>query len=133
MSALSVAIYAPSGFAQDPSALDRAVTCLAGLGCNVHVDASALARHTRFAGTDDERLAAVLRVAAMPGVNVALALRASSPPPAFREERREQRAALVAAHAGRHRRVMVEPRLGEQVDDRSARPRLRVGRSEDDA
>ena len=75
MSALSVAIYAPSGFAQDPSALDRAVTCLVGLGCNVHVDASALARHTRFAGTDDERLAAVLRVAAMPGVNVALALR----------------------------------------------------------
>jgi len=75
VSSLSVAIYAPSGFAQDPSALDRAVTCLAALGCNVHVDASALARHTRFAGTDDERLAAILRIAAMPGVNVALALR----------------------------------------------------------
>ena len=75
MSAPSVAIYAPSGFAQDPSALDRAVARLAALGCDVHVDASALARHTRFAGTDDERLAAVLRTAAMPGVDVALALR----------------------------------------------------------
>ena len=72
---LSFAIYAPSGYAQDPSALDRAVARLAALGGEVHVDASALARHTRFAGTDDERLAAILRTAALHGVGVALALR----------------------------------------------------------
>jgi len=72
---LSFAIYAPSGYAQDPSALDRAVARLAAVGGEVHVDASALARHTRFAGTDDERLAAILRTAALPGVGVALALR----------------------------------------------------------
>ena len=72
---LSVAIYAPSGFAQEPAAVDRAVARLAALGCEVHVDVSALARHTRFAGTDDERLAAVLRTAALSGIGVALALR----------------------------------------------------------
>lgn len=72
---LSVAIYAPSGFAQEPAAVDRAVARLAALGCEVHVDVSALARHTRFAGTDDERLAAVLRTAALSGIDVALALR----------------------------------------------------------
>ena len=72
---LSVAIYAPSGFAQEPAAVDRAAARPAALGCEVHVDVSALARHTRFAGTDDERLAAVLRTAALSGIGVALALR----------------------------------------------------------
>lgn len=70
-----IAIYAPSGYVQDPSALDRAVALLVARGCEVHVDASALARHTRFAGTDEERIAAVARTAALPGVDVALALR----------------------------------------------------------
>jgi len=70
-----VAIYAPSGHAQDPSSLDRAISQLAARGCEVHVDASALGRHTRFAGTDDERLAAVTRTAALPGSHIAIALR----------------------------------------------------------
>lgn len=75
MSARQVAIYAPSGFAQEPAALDRAVALLAARGCEVHVDASALARHARFAGTDEERLAAIHRAAALPGKGIALALR----------------------------------------------------------
>ena len=68
-------LYAPSGLVSDASAVERAVAHLTRMGHRVRVDASAHARHLRFAGDDDERLAAVERVASDAAVDVALAIR----------------------------------------------------------
>jgi len=68
-------IVAPAGFATDPAALARAVTCLEDLGHDVTCDPTAAGRWQRFAAPDDERLAAIERVAADPGTDVALMLR----------------------------------------------------------
>jgi len=68
-------LYAPSGVVSDASALERATAHLTALGHRVHVDAKALAHHSRFAGSDSERLAAVERIAADPEVDIALAIR----------------------------------------------------------
>jgi muramoyltetrapeptide carboxypeptidase len=57
-------IYSPSGAVRDKSAFRRGVKRLQSLGHEVEVDADALARHTRFAGDDDTRLAAITRAAA---------------------------------------------------------------------
>ncbi|MFO1324769.1 MAG: LD-carboxypeptidase [Burkholderiales bacterium] len=70
-----VGLYAPSGFALDPAAVDRAVARLEGIGLRVTVDPTCRMRWQRFAAPDDERLAAVSRMAADPGVDVAIALR----------------------------------------------------------
>ena len=72
---LQFTIVAPAGFATDPRALDRAVACLAGLGHRVSCDATAHGRWQRFAAPDDERIAAIDRVAADPDADVALMLR----------------------------------------------------------
>lgn len=72
---LQFTIVAPSGFATDPSAVDRAQALLAGLGHRVHVDASARGRWQRFAASDDARLAAIERVAADADTDIALMLR----------------------------------------------------------
>src|SRR6185436_1432096 len=56
-------------------AVARAADRLRGLGHRVWLDPGALGRHTRFAGTDDERIAAIGRVAARDDVDVAVALR----------------------------------------------------------
>jgi muramoyltetrapeptide carboxypeptidase len=68
-------IYAPSGFATDPAAIERAVARLAKFGHRVVVDEGAAGRWTRFAARDEARLAAVQRMAAHPEVDVALAVR----------------------------------------------------------
>jgi muramoyltetrapeptide carboxypeptidase len=68
-------VYAPAGYATDPDAVTRAAERLRGLGHRVWIDPGALGRHTRFAGTDDERLASIERIAARPDVDVAVALR----------------------------------------------------------
>ncbi len=73
--AWNVGIYAPAGCATDPEALDRAVANLEAAGHRVHVDAGCTARWQRFAGSDDERLAALWRVARHPEVELAIALR----------------------------------------------------------
>ena len=70
-----IGLYAPAGFAQDPAALDRAVARLEALGHRVVVDPTCRARWQRFAAPDDERLAAVLRMAADPRVELAITLR----------------------------------------------------------
>ncbi len=70
-----IGFYAPSGFALDPSAVDRAATRLTAMGAQVTVDPTCLTRLQRFAGSDDERLAAVLRMASDPQVDLAIALR----------------------------------------------------------
>jgi len=61
--ALRFTIVAPAGFATDPQAVDRAVACLEGLGHHVQCDPTARSRWQRFSASDDERLAAIERVA----------------------------------------------------------------------
>src|SRR6185503_18728487 len=73
--ALDFTILAPAGFATDPAAIDRAEALLASLGHRVHVDATAKGRWQRFSAPDDERLAAIARVVADRGTDVALMLR----------------------------------------------------------
>jgi muramoyltetrapeptide carboxypeptidase len=68
-------IYAPAGFATEPAAIDRAVARLEGLGHRVRIDPTARARVQRFSADDDERLAAIDRMAAARDVDVPVALR----------------------------------------------------------
>jgi len=68
-------IYAPAGFATDAAAVDRAVARLTALGHRVVVDPTARGRAQRFAAGDDERLAAVMRMANADDVDVPVALR----------------------------------------------------------
>ena len=64
-------IYSPSGAVRDKSAFKRGVSRLKLLGHEVELDVDALSRHTRFAGDDGMRLAAIHRAAAS-GADVAL-------------------------------------------------------------
>ncbi|OBS30806.1 LD-carboxypeptidase [Tepidimonas fonticaldi] len=70
----SLYIYSPSGAVRDRAAFRRAVRRLQAAGYEVAVDPAALARHQRFAGDDDARLAAIERAAAS-GADVALTTR----------------------------------------------------------
>ena len=70
MSALHV--FAPAGVELRSAALQRARRQLAALGFDVTLDPSVRARHQRFAGTDEARLATLYRVAdAAPSVALA--------------------------------------------------------------
>jgi len=64
-------IYSPSGAVRDKVAFRRGVLRLNQLGHAVEIDTDALARHTRFAGDDTTRLAAIHR-AASSGADVAM-------------------------------------------------------------
>ncbi|XAH26235.1 LD-carboxypeptidase [Xylophilus sp. GW821-FHT01B05] len=64
-------IYSPSGAVRDKAAFRRGVARLRALGHEVEIDPDALASHTRFAGDDATRLAAIHRAAAS-GADVAL-------------------------------------------------------------
>ncbi len=64
-------IYSPSSAVRDKAAFKRGIARLKALGHEVEVDADALATHTRFAGDDATRLAAIHRAAAS-GADVAL-------------------------------------------------------------
>jgi muramoyltetrapeptide carboxypeptidase len=64
-------IYSPSGAVRDKAAFKRGVARLKKLGHEVELDADALSSHTRFAGDDATRLAAIHR-AADSGADVAL-------------------------------------------------------------
>lgn len=75
MATRGVGFYAPSGFALDPSAVDRATARFAARGDRVIVDPTCRMREMRFSAHDDERLAAMLRMAADPQVDLAIALR----------------------------------------------------------
>lgn len=57
-------LWSPAGVVAKPVALRRAARYLGGLGFEVSIDEAALARHQRFAGDDDTRLAALHRIAA---------------------------------------------------------------------
>ena len=64
-------IYSPSGAVRDKAAFKRGVARLKKLGHEVELDADTLSSHTRFAGDDATRLAAIHR-AADSGADVAL-------------------------------------------------------------
>jgi muramoyltetrapeptide carboxypeptidase len=70
----SLTILSPSGVLAQPRRLRLAERRLSALGFDVQVDESARARHQRFAGDDDTRLAAIHRVASV-APSVALAAR----------------------------------------------------------
>jgi muramoyltetrapeptide carboxypeptidase len=72
---LAFTIVALAGFATDPAALDRAEALLTRLGHRVRIDATARSRWQRFSAPDDERLAAIVRIAADPDADVVLMLR----------------------------------------------------------
>jgi muramoyltetrapeptide carboxypeptidase len=67
-------VFSPSGAVRDKAAFRRGVKRLQQLGHEVQVDEAALASHTRFAGDDATRLAAIGRAAAS-GADVALMAR----------------------------------------------------------
>ena len=65
-------LFSPAGVIAEPAALRRAAKRLGQHGFAVKIDASALARHQRFAGSDETRLATLHRVArAAPSVALA--------------------------------------------------------------
>ncbi len=65
-------LFSPSGVVTQGARLNRAVKNLAALGFDAGIDGAALARHQRFAGNDELRLAALHRVAqAAPSVAMA--------------------------------------------------------------
>jgi len=70
-----IGLYAPAGFATEPSAVARAVARWEAAGHRVVVDPTALSRWQRFSAPDAERLAAVMRMAEDPRVELAIALR----------------------------------------------------------
>ena len=69
-------IYSPASAVRDKAAFKRGIARLKALGHEVEVDADALATHTRFAGDDATRLAAIHRAAAS-GADVAMISRAA--------------------------------------------------------
>ncbi len=71
---LSLCIYSPAGVYREAAQLRRAAKHLGRLGFSATLDESALLRQQRFAGTDEQRLEAIHRVAASE-VSVALASR----------------------------------------------------------
>jgi muramoyltetrapeptide carboxypeptidase len=70
-----IGVYAPAGFAPEPAALERAIARLTAMGHAVVVDPTCRTRWQRFAATDAERLAGVMRMAADPRVAIAITLR----------------------------------------------------------
>jgi muramoyltetrapeptide carboxypeptidase len=70
-----IGLFAPAGFALVPEAVTRAVTRLEAAGHRVVVDPTASARWQRFSATDEERLAALWRMAEDPRVELVLAVR----------------------------------------------------------
>lgn len=61
--AMKLTIFSPAGVIMNPPALRLARRRLQALGFEAELDPAALARHQRFAGDDDTRLAALHRVA----------------------------------------------------------------------
>ncbi len=64
-------IYSPSGAVRDKAAFKRGLQHLKAMGHEPRVDPAALASSTRFAGPDEERIAAIARAAAS-GAQVSL-------------------------------------------------------------
>lgn len=74
MTSKHIYIYSPSSAVRDKPAVRRGIQRLKAMGHEVEVDQDAFATHTRFAGDDDTRLAAIHRAAAS-GADIALITR----------------------------------------------------------
>jgi len=72
---LGIALVAPGGYAPDPEAVARGIARLEAQGILVHNYYEHDARHLRFGGTDEARLAQLDAAAADPEVQVVMALR----------------------------------------------------------
>jgi muramoyltetrapeptide carboxypeptidase len=70
-----IGLYAPAGFVIEPAAIERAAHRLSEIGHRVVVDPTCSTRWQRFSAIDDERLAALQRMAADPRVEIAVAAR----------------------------------------------------------
>jgi muramoyltetrapeptide carboxypeptidase len=70
-----IGLYAPSGFVTQPASMVRAIDRLEALGHCVVVDPTCTSRWQRFSAIDDERLAAVSRMAEDPRVELAISAR----------------------------------------------------------
>jgi muramoyltetrapeptide carboxypeptidase len=70
-----IGLYAPAGFPTESEAVDRAAERLRALGHRVVIDPTCGLRWQRFAGTDDERLAAVARMATDRDIELAVTVR----------------------------------------------------------
>jgi muramoyltetrapeptide carboxypeptidase len=70
-----VAIVAPGGYAPDETLLARAFARLEAHGCRVRSYYDPAAKHLRFGGTDDMRVAQLHAAASDPDVQIVLALR----------------------------------------------------------
>jgi muramoyltetrapeptide carboxypeptidase len=70
-----IGFYAPAGFVHDRASIERAAARLSGLGHRVVIDPTCYSRWQRFSAPDDERLASILRMAADPAVDLAIAAR----------------------------------------------------------
>ena len=71
-SANTLTLFTPAGVLAKAAPLRLAAKRLAAMGFHVHIDEAALARHQRFGGDDETRLAALHRVAAQaPGIALA--------------------------------------------------------------
>jgi muramoyltetrapeptide carboxypeptidase len=75
LASYGIGLYAPAGFTTDASAIARAVSRLEAAGHRVVVDATVASRWQRFSAPDDERLAAIMRMASNPAVDIAIAVR----------------------------------------------------------
>jgi muramoyltetrapeptide carboxypeptidase len=75
MRSLDFGLYSPSGVIVDEAAVDRATRLLLQRGHRVVEDEASRARHQRFAGDDEQRLAAIARMAARDDVDVVMAIR----------------------------------------------------------
>ena len=60
----SIYVYSPSGAVRDRASFKRGIQRLRALGHEVVVDEGALRSHQRFAGTDEERVQAIVRACA---------------------------------------------------------------------
>jgi len=70
-----IGLYAPAGYVVDPAAIARAVSRLEAAGHRVVIDPTASTRWQRFSAPDDERVAAIMRMAEDPRVELAIAVR----------------------------------------------------------
>jgi muramoyltetrapeptide carboxypeptidase len=72
---LGIALVAPGGYAPEPDAITRGIARLEARGILVHNYYEHEARHLRFGGTDDARLAQLEAAASDPDVQVVMAIR----------------------------------------------------------
>jgi muramoyltetrapeptide carboxypeptidase len=72
---VGVAIVAPGGYAPDEAALAHGIAELEAQGCRVKLYYDSAAKHQRFGGTDEARVAQIHAAADDPDVRVVMALR----------------------------------------------------------